>query len=152
MGYTHYWKQDGSPKSAETFNRIGKDFTKVFPFIKAQVGIESGFADKDKPPVEEYCIWLNGEGKGAEDFYFPLYNYTDLDFCKTRQLPYDLAVVVALSIAKVHLGHDIHIGTDGEDRDWRRGIELCSNILGHEYDHLDITDRGKLRFASWNLK
>ena len=150
MGYTHYWKQDGSPKSVAVFNKVAEDFNKVLPHIMAEVGIESG--SRQEEIVNREHIWFNGEGEGAEDFYFRLHNYMGFDFCKTRQLPYDLAVVVALSIAKVHLGHDFHVSTDGEDRDWRRGIELCSNILGHEYDHLDITDRGKLRFASWNLK
>ena len=63
-----------------------------------------------------------------------------------------LAESIYLMIAKKHLQHDIHVETSENDAEWRKGVSLCQNILGHDYDLMDITENGKLRFKTWELE
>ena len=53
------------------------------------------------------------------------------EFCKTRQMPYDLAVQAALIVLKHHLGDDISVSSDGDDADWQRGRAACQKWLGY---------------------
>lgn len=56
------------------------------------------------------------------------------DCTKTAYKPYDLAVNVALIIAKHHLKTDIIIRSDGEEKDWEEGRQLCQHFLGFGKD------------------
>ena len=61
---------------------------------------------------------------------------------KTAYRPYDLAVNVALVVAKHHLG-SIIVNTDGELNHWREGIELCRVYLGYP-EHYVFNADGEL--------
>lgn len=50
---------------------------------------------------------------------------------KTAYKPYDLAVNVCLVIAKHYLENKIAISSDGEEKDWKDGIEICKHFLGY---------------------
>lgn len=51
--------------------------------------------------------------------------------CKTAYRPYDLVCTAVLIAAKHHFGNDIHVSSDGEDKDWMDGRILCNNVLGY---------------------
>jgi hypothetical protein len=53
------------------------------------------------------------------------------DFCKTAYKPYDIAVTACLIIAKHHLGNDIEVRSDGEEKDWIDAMLLCEENLGY---------------------
>lgn len=55
-------------------------------------------------------------------------------FCKTAFKPYDLAVNVALIIAKRHLGDSIIISSDGGPVHWKDAKLLCQVNLGYGLD------------------
>lgn len=60
---------------------------------------------------------------------------------KTAYKPYDLAVNVALIIAKEYLKDDIVILSDGTDSNWVEGKQLCQHFLGYgENFKLDTGD------------
>ena len=51
--------------------------------------------------------------------------------CKTNYKPYDLAVTVALIIAKHYLGNAIEVSSDGESKDWEDARIICQQFLGY---------------------
>ena len=56
------------------------------------------------------------------------------NFCKTAYKPYDLAVTVALVIAKHYLGDAIEVSSDGEMKDWQDAKDICEHFLGYGAD------------------
>ena len=50
---------------------------------------------------------------------------------KTRQKPYDLAVMACLIVAKRHLGDDVEVRSDGTIEDWQKAVDLCVAVLGY---------------------
>jgi len=91
-----------------------------------------------------------------ETFYFPRVegpreyqkeNWPEFeeDFCfectKTAYKPYDLAVTVALVIAKHYLGDQIYVHSDGEMKDWEDAVKVCEALFhyGSEFQ----LDEGK---------
>ncbi len=153
MGYTHYWERK-QEIDKDVFKDIVGDIKKVMPFVTAEISIGSGDGEGRKFKLDNGQIHFNGVGIWHhEDFFFPrnLIHYP-YNYVKTNRKPYDTAVVACLAIIKVHLGHDIHISTDGDDADWKHGIELCSNILGHEYDLVEVTEKNSmLRYKYWEV-
>jgi hypothetical protein len=150
MGYTHYWDRI-DVVDVETYEAIIKDIKKVLPFVLGDFEI-AGFDGKGRAMMEKGRINFNGLGdEGHENFYFPrMHGSNQFNFTKTARKPYDLLVTICLSIMKVHMPVGIHVVTDGENEDWEPAFKICSNILGHEYDNLDITEvNSKLRYKRW---
>jgi len=56
------------------------------------------------------------------------------EFTKTAYKPYDLAVNVALIIAKHYLKEGIMVSSDGEMNNWEEGMNLCQHFLGYGLD------------------
>lgn len=54
--------------------------------------------------------------------------------CKTNYHPYDLAVTMALIIAKHYFGDAIEISSDGESKDWEDARIICQQFLGYGKD------------------
>ena len=50
---------------------------------------------------------------------------------KTAFKPYDLAVTVALVIAKHHFKRGIKVASDGEIENWEEAMQLCKHFLGY---------------------
>lgn len=50
---------------------------------------------------------------------------------KTNYQPYDIAVTVALIIAKHYLGNAIEVSSDGGSKDWEDARILCEQFLGY---------------------
>ncbi len=50
---------------------------------------------------------------------------------KTNYQPYDLAVTVALIIAKHYLGDAIEVSSDGESKDWEDARIICQQFLSY---------------------
>jgi hypothetical protein len=56
---------------------------------------------------------------------------TFFKFCKTAFRPYDLAVCIALLIAKHRIGEGIRVETDGTPANWADARALCHLHLGY---------------------
>lgn len=56
------------------------------------------------------------------------------DCCKTNYKPYDLAVQVALVIAKHNLKDQIIVKSDGDESKWVEAKQLCQHFLGYGED------------------
>ena len=52
-------------------------------------------------------------------------------YTKTERLPYDLAVMACLIVAKRHLGKGIVVCSDGSEKDWEQSRWLCQYYLGY---------------------
>ncbi len=52
-------------------------------------------------------------------------------FTKTAYKPYDLAVTVALVIAKHYFKDEIMISSDGNIENWEEAMQLCQHFLGY---------------------
>ena len=147
----HKWSFENGFISENELKAITKDFEKVLPFIEAKflAGI------RDREGIGKCSNWVSFRANGqyvADTFFFGTENITSGQDIDMDSGLYNNAVIAFLSIAKKHLQHAIHIETTVSDQEWSRAMGLCSNILGHEYDLMDITQNGKLRFKTWELE
>jgi len=56
------------------------------------------------------------------------------DFTKTAFKPYDLAVNIALVIAKHYLGDDLIVSSDGKMQQWIDAVMICQKFFGYGED------------------
>ncbi len=146
----HKWYFEYGCISKERLQAITKDFEKVLPFletkflsgVKGQKGIEKA--------TNWTCFRVDGEYI-ADTFFFGTQNIMSGNDVNLAGGLYNDAVMAFLSIAKKHIKHDIHIDTTVSDREWGRVLGLVAYILGYEYDLMDVTRNGKLRFKTWEL-
>jgi hypothetical protein len=69
---------------------------------------------------------LGGEGFPGPDergWYF--------ECCKTRQMPYDLAVTASLIRLAHRFPEGVQVSSDGGPEDWQAGLDLCRQVFGH---------------------
>ncbi len=144
----HKWDFENGFISMEELKAITKDFEKVLPFIEtkflAGVRSQEGIGKHQNWT----CFRTNGEYI-TDTFFFGTENISSGQSIRMNGGLYSNAVIAFLSIAKKHLQHDIHIETSLSNWEWEEAMKLCSNILGHDYDLMDITVNGKLRFRTW---
>ncbi len=145
MGYTHYWDRDKKISRA-VFRNIVRDFKKVLPFVQGRVKMRYAVIN------DSVVMFEGSENQSCETFYFARQDGSSLlEYVKTNRLPYDQVIMAFLSIVKVHVNGNFHVTTDGEDETWKDAFSLCSNILGHDYDLLEITElNNKLRYKVWD--
>jgi hypothetical protein len=130
MGHSHYWeiKQDVTVKIWE---KILTGAEVIFKHCKMN-GIPLQFeADVSQPPqCDTDAIRFNGvDDNGYETFIVTPFQ-TDFSFCKTKQLPYDLAVIMVLLHLKQVLGKDIIINSDGkDDGSWTEAMTLYKKLF-----------------------
>jgi len=138
MGYTHYWRRykDFTP---EQWEAIVKEARTI---VDSHAELLAGWDGEDFPVVNENMISFNGrDPESCESFSIKrwLKDYGSrgesadiatrgfFDFCKTRQLPYDSAVVEVMAALKRIAPEAINIYSDG-------GPEV---FPGYQPDHLD---------------
>jgi len=140
MGYTHYFRTNQSVPLDK--------WTKLTVAVKKLMAGQDMLqweCDIAKPPaVTHEMIRFNGiEGDGYETFLLPReskpasYDNDKSGFCfnccKTAYQPYDKYVTAVLFLAKIHLGKDINISSDGDVSEWQDGIALVNEKLGKDY-------------------
>jgi len=143
MGYTHYWKMNKvknitAKKLEETYQKAIKECQKIALTYNNSckvLGLDeerlSGYSAHCK--VGQYGgINLNGkEDLMHEDFILrEHFNQNEnFNFCKTAQKPYDIVVVACLAVLKYRLKDNIVVSSDGDSKDWTKGIELANHVL-----------------------
>ena len=80
-------------------------------------------------PQGEYRSFRNQDGTRDRNPANEVGKY--FEFTKTAYKPYDLAVTVALVIAKHHLKEQIVIRSDGNMENWHEAMQLCHHFLGY---------------------
>jgi hypothetical protein len=138
MGYTHYWRRykDFTP---EQWNTIVKETRAI---VDSYGELLAGWNGEDSPIVDEHMISFNGrDPESCESFIIKRWlkdygargedaeiaNRGFFDFCKTRMLAYDSAVVEVMAALKRIAPETISISSDG-------GPEV---FPGYQPDHLD---------------
>ena len=142
MGISHYWKIRKTIDK-ERFAKIAQDFKKVIPYLCVDL---AGVNGEGEPEITDDVISFNGKapyeyegfvlGRLAQaPYYTQLYDGKWFNSCKVGfdcPRPYDIAVKIALIIAKHHLGSDITLGSDETEAEWEDAYEIVKNVLGYE--------------------
>lgn len=87
--------------------------------------------NKESEPIGEVA-YIKADGSPVKNN--PKSVGKHFNFTKTAYKPYDLAVNVALIIAKHHLGDQIIVSSDGKQQHWVEGMFICQKILGYGKD------------------
>jgi hypothetical protein len=148
MGYTIYWHRE-KLIDKDIFKRSLKDFKKIHLELKQNGIILAGPDGEGQPMINEYGVSFNGscESSGCcepftfvQEMIFPYREPTKengkyFQFTKTEGLPYGLAVMIFLIIAKHYLNEKIIINSD-DDSSWDGPKEVCQEILGYGEEFL----------------
>lgn len=139
MGLTHFWRRPAS-LSPVAFAAAVADVRRVL----AAAGVPLAGPDGEGEPVlRADVIALNGRSPAdCEPFVFhssePEHrrggDRAVSSFCKTRGLPYDLAVKAALVVLAHHLGGALSVASDEPDDAWAVARALVAQVVGYGGD------------------
>jgi hypothetical protein len=103
MGYTNYWKQDKDFTDSE-WKAVKKEYEYIKDIVMGniedcsehdeEIVFNGGIIDGERLSCETFMLFKNARTKpnyGGEDLAF--------NFCKTRQMPYDLPIWHLLTFA-----------------------------------------------------
>lgn len=124
MGYTHYWYRTAD-FTEDQWASICKDVKEIIAYCKKLfINLQRDYDDPKPPLITTETIQFNGRDLlGCETFYvtrlvLPWRPRTAIDFCKTAEYPYDLAVCLCL-LRMAHHCPSFQISSDGAwDREW----------------------------------
>lgn len=137
MGYTHYWNQTRDFSKTE-WNEVTQNVCAIVcEAVERGVPIGNGFGEKmpkGAPETGEYHVAFNGIGEDrCETFWLdkllPEGVSKAFNFCKTRNRPYDIAVVACLCYLESAFPDHISVGSDGGLDDWEDGLEIARKAL-----------------------
>jgi hypothetical protein len=147
--------ENGYIKESE-LAEITKEFKKLIPHIESGgTKLKANWSNFKTLDEEKIYTGFMPVGQTSNDFFlFGVYNIDSGQKVTLIEKGFTNAVVTFMSIAKRILGHDIHIKFDdyNDETRWTGGLSLCSNILGHDYDLIDVTHNGRLRFKTWEIE
>lgn len=130
MGFTRYYTITGHLDSdkfieySKIAEAVCRDITKIYGHKLA------GWDGEGDPEFTDIKISFNGELDDSCETFHISKNSKGFNFCKTRQLPYDMHVYACIILAKIFFGNSIEISSDGDDEDYYREISsiIKSNI------------------------
>jgi hypothetical protein len=149
MGFSHSWYRP-QVLAPELFRAAVEDFRKMLPIFKRMgIALVDPQSRKAKPALTPHLVHFNGK-PGVEDFFIEAM-FTDrmtpsgkcFAFCKTREQPYDFAVMCALLIFEHHLRETIKICSDGDLSHWIPAINAVQEHLGYKEDWAWIVEESK---------
>ncbi len=136
MGFTHYWtkQQDPTPEQwnafTEAFQLIRRETqTKALINNRALPTIQFESDDASPPQIDDNVVRFNGVGKDGHETFLLDPTFDDIEFCKTARKPYDLWVVVALTLLNHFAPGCWDIGSDGDASDWADGVNLVQQFF-----------------------
>jgi hypothetical protein len=90
-----------------------------------------GHVDVDGRPVRLGCETFYLERRRQpEEWQEPDERGWIFECCKTRRMPYDLAVTAALVRLAYHFPEGVEVRSDGGAEEWEAGVELCRRLFG----------------------
>lgn len=139
MGYTHYWRGNGSNRDAGKFAEFAQ-VAKIAIDLAISRGIELADAmGEGTPEVNDSIVAFNGVGDDSHESCVVAPDQADFEFCKTNHKPYDVVVVAVLVLYK-YFFPEITFSSDGDLEELFDGAALASEALGK---NLDIFIEGK---------
>lgn len=135
MGYTHCWRnQPGSAAYAAAWPGIVQDSNRIVAEVSRRIPI----AGPDGTGVPILSATAGIAYNGARDQHRDTFTLTapgtsgrQWRFCKTDQLPYDLAVTATLLRCHLLLPDAFPIHSDGDwDNDWQPARRLIKRLFG----------------------
>lgn len=142
MGYTHYWYKNYDVAEAiyeEKYQELFPIARRILEIAGRTMKLEVTFyanAMKINGDDESGCedfLWFSGKSVGGcimmENQKFP---NAAFNFCKTRQLEYDLPVVAILCAIQNIYGEElVSISSDGDmnGEDWEEGRRLYEEVI-----------------------
>ena len=141
MGISHYWKIRKTIDK-ERFAKVAQDFKKVIPYLCVDL---AGVDGEGEPEITEDVISFNGKAPyeyegfvlsrlAQAPYYSQMYDGKWFSSCKVGfdcPRPYDIAVKIALIIAKHHLGSDIIVKSDEPEREWESALRFVERMFGY---------------------
>ena len=130
----------------KAFKAIAKDVQFIVDEARKKEIVICGGVGEDDPKIDQYGIWLNGDGSqdlNHETFSLEMFdtgrfntveklkNSEIFGFCKTAHKPYDLVVCASLIAIKNHLKSDFEISSDGSLQygEWDEAIEFYKELF-----------------------
>ena len=142
MGYTHYYRQQRDYTTQE-WERLIEAAKKIFAYCE-QNGIilenDNPISEDDLAPVaDENMIWFNGQDS-CETFVISQTKEEPFSFCKTRRLPYDIAVCMVLLSSNQIAPDVLHISSDGDFEEWNPIIERWQNLFNEKIENFPLIE------------
>lgn len=139
MGLTHSWERP-TELPANEFASAVRDIQKALARLDVPL---AGFDGSGKPQfADDHLIFSGADGVTCEPFEIHQTEFdregraTKISFCKTRRLPYDLAVKVALIVMKFRLGASFEVFSDESAESWIPARRVVQESLGYGNDFL----------------
>jgi hypothetical protein len=132
MGYTHYWRRSTATQPA--WAEYISDISSIVKYCTGEgIPLANGFGDEGSLPIiSSGEVAFNGAGEEAHETFMML-REEDSDgyfrFCKTAYKPYDMAVCLALIMAKKRFGKDIEVSSDGGEEDWKNSFDAALRVF-----------------------
>jgi len=143
MGWTHHWERSVElpPKQ---FKQAVEDLRALLPELPVEL---AGFDGGGEPMLADDHIVFNGRlGEHCEPFEIARVEFDRRgrgyvsSFCKTEQMPYDIAVQAVLIVLKHHLGDEIRVASDGTGPAWSDARRRVQASLGYGEDvEIEVT-------------
>lgn len=145
MGYTHYWTVRDLDGLEQSLPQIAADLEALRP----QLPPLAGPMGEGEASIGPRGLYLNGiSPEDCESFILDArrsnYIHTSsglFGFCKTRRLPYDLAVQVALTLARWHAERAMEVRSDGTVAEWENACRLVERELGYPVDPFFVLEK-----------
>jgi hypothetical protein len=123
MDYTHYWNP-----SAMTSESYAKALPTVRKIVEDHEDILC-FGDDSYKTLFTHHVSFNGNGDdGCETFWIARNSARGFEFCKTRQLPYDMPVMLCLLAFQAHCP-ELGVKSDGlsgyVDSAWEDALKIA---------------------------
>lgn len=135
MGYTHYWRGsigNDNTERAFAWRSICMEASVIvdtYKDILCDYNYANGLEEMLPPKVSynEGIIRFNGIDENAHETFVLRKDTDDFEFCKTRQKPYDMPVMLVLIVAA---GHGLHVSSDGDEEEWQPAFDKYNELFG----------------------
>lgn len=113
MGYTHYWEIQ------KQLNVQDEDWLRFCLAVSADLWthkdvIQREYNNSEPPLINQDQITFNGKDDNGHETFSLERSSEGFHFCKTREKPYDRAVVNVLLLAKEHFPGWLRLSSDGD--------------------------------------
>lgn len=131
MGHTHYWRRSRD-FDIDEWEKIKGLVIRMIGNLPSEV-IMRDTSGENRPVITDEFIGFNGDldsGMANDSFWLErqIERADELEFCKTRYKPYDLAVCVTLLIVQGVAPDAISVSSDGGPEDWEQAVALHAQL------------------------
>lgn len=130
MGYTHHWSRSRPAAKQEWAEYLG-DIARIVEYCTGEgIPLADAFGEEGSFPL---CtadrVAFNGAGDEAHETFLMHRGMAPDGGCKTAYKPYDIAVCLALIMAKKRFGPGIEVSSDGSAVEWKEAFEVAAQVF-----------------------